>query len=1118
MPNKVAQSSNTKCNLSEQINQDEVSGDLFKNVNEIVNNRIVKSTGRNDNIDLNNKNLITNDREIRVVPFNKLGTVFKKRRKVKFYKLGPVKKESLLNSLTTMVLNSCKTNLITFEETNDLLETFNMKEQCNLLERNKSIINSIVRRDISNNQIDLLKDKDMNCLSKKSTQDSLDVLLISLKELNNENIVNVNEQRSKYDICKSTSKKILENHSKNGMYSKPMITSIVKMISPEDDSQLKYLNLESMVQQPTSKVVSNNSIGLGSKRKSDRNNDDSSLGQIINDKKRKFIDHNLTENLTRNIQIKESSDENDSDNSKIGNNVTQIDKFNVGVVDKINNNENINTVISLSSESENNMNDNKLNALNKSKKHNYKRIMIAHSSSDTDTSQTRKRKIDVNENKDKKKVKVNLKEVMTTSDDSDDDNLVNEILSNWCNDSANNSIKSMKKMNFNKTKDLKAMVTIPQSIDFDTWNNYDTPNNIIPEKEPPERSNNDIIDKVKMIQMDENNKVISNKIKKDIDDLEEAEVITGSLGRNFFTDEENIIVENRDKKNTLPAINSSYMDSNDFFADFNGSKTEENFDDTLVENLDGSNKENKTTGYLINNKNDNIICKKNIMTKQIDEDKRRTTVPATIITNITTTNTNTNTTLISDKEKYLDHGKSKGQLIEQKDTSCEYDSLMNVTQDQLLLKALEEDLFGTGNSRSLGNSTNTKTLYQERRLESSSQTPTKSKKNLKNAQNVEEFSSDEDEIIENTPDKKFMEIDRNVNSKARKSLTMLQTTSPASSKKFQQVATKAKETTTSNTTTPSFKLKNPIDQNKIQPLHQSTPKIIQKVFYRDSGPSCYENKEKSIESNKNLKEESRIITSTTTTTTNTTKTIETKVNNKRLCFVWSSLTTDQIDCIKKLSNLIDATWTQNFNTTVTHVIVSTKEHTNAATKTLKFLQGIAHRKFVVSFKWIVECLKEGTLIDEEPYEAVDCYTLEAGPRKSRLRENDLFKGFAFLCIEPFQNITVIQFQDLLRGMGGTIVQNMNTLAVIKDMHKIILIQNEMHTDEIVANWYNKTSAVPISCDWVVECISQYRLVSCYTHLHDVVQEDVLKLGYPEEMIDPDEFNSTSDTSVGYKSR
>ncbi|KAL2719118.1 GRIP and coiled-coil domain-containing protein PFC0235w-like isoform X1 [Vespula squamosa] len=1178
----VSQSSNVKCNLMEEMNRNKLSKDIFKSV--AVNNegivdvnviaRLDKDRRRNDIEERKKENYdprssLTNDKKTCIVPFSKLGKVFKKRRKVKFFKLGPIRKESIINTLSTSLLNNInKVNVITLQGSEDILEiNKTLDEVCNLENRGSSI-SLIVEKDVKNYSKELIEEKNMTSSSKDPTQDSsLGVLLVSLKEPisenKNVNVVNSNEQRTyiKLDVGES-SKKIMENISKkaderaidkNEIRSKPVIKSIVRMISPENDSQLKFLNLESMSDtMPVKLRICRESTPSEFRMKSERRDDPSVQMDIIEmdeeTDKGKIIAHNAKK-IKRDREVEESSNDNDSNYSESVNNATQIARFNEGA-NKIRKIQEDATVISLTSESSNNIDnkksenkykrivmvnsgsdtdnsftrmrgidvegnkdalssesdnnmDNKkviMDTLNESKKK-YNRITMVNSGSDSDNSLARKRKIDIEENKDDKEIET-YKKKRITSEDSDDDNFVNKIVNDWCN-GLNTSQRSVKKDKSEKLKDTKLisnkpMTMIPQSIDFDSWNNFGSPVKTICEDEEPERLNSDIIDKVKSIRMNENEITSKENQKEQEIDSNEVKIITDSLTTNFFTDE-NIVSDrkglNEDKKTCIP-LTTSYVETNDFFADSNDSKFEENLeeeeeDDTMIENFNGSNKENETAKYVINNVKDYTIKNNSMMSEQKAENKR--------------------TTLISEKRKYEDD-KSKEQIMEeQKDTSYEYDSLLNVTQDQLLLNALEEDLFGTANLKSLGK-TNIKALSQENRLESSLQTPLKSKKNLEERtspsnKNAEEISSD-DEIIENTPqsDKKFMDVDRSVNFKARKSLTMSQTTTPTSRKNFQVARTTATKATISTTTTTTpyssvaAKLKTPIDQNKIRPLYQSTPKTFQTAFNRDCerSNSLNENK-KCLKSNSNSNED---------TTRTTEMKCQNRWNDKReLCFVWSSLAINQIESIKKLASMVGAKWTQNFNSTVTHVIVSTNDANNAATKTLKFLQGIAYRKFVVGFKWVADCLKEGTLINEEPYEAVDCYTLEAGPRKSRLRQNNLFDGFTFLCIEPFQNITVTQFQDLLKAMGATIVQSINALATIKEKHKVILIQNEVHADEVVANWYNETTAIPVSCDWIVECISQYKLVSCYTHLHEVVQEDVLKLGYPEQMIDPEEFNN-----------
>lgn len=132
-------------------------------------------------------------------------------------------------------------------------------------------------------------------------------------------------------------------------------------------------------------------------------------------------------------------------------------------------------------------------------------------------------------------------------------------------------------------------------------------------------------------------------------------------------------------------------------------------------------------------------------------------------------------------------------------------------------------------------------------------------------------------------------------------------------------------------------------------------------------------------------------------------------NRQRFCFVCSGLTIHEIDLVKKLTQMLDGRYLAQFDKDVTHVIVKADKN-NGASNTLKYLQGIVHRKWIVSYQWVVDSVKERRLVNEEPYEVVDSKTLEEGPRKSRCREKGLFEGFCFLCIEPYINVSIEQYQ------------------------------------------------------------------------------------------------------------
>jgi len=135
-------------------------------------------------------------------------------------------------------------------------------------------------------------------------------------------------------------------------------------------------------------------------------------------------------------------------------------------------------------------------------------------------------------------------------------------------------------------------------------------------------------------------------------------------------------------------------------------------------------------------------------------------------------------------------------------------------------------------------------------------------------------------------------------------------------------------------------------------------------------------------------------------------------DRQKLCFVCSGLTTAQVRHVREFAKEYDADYVNQFKPDVTHVIVNTTGKENVTKSTLKYLQGIAHRKWIISYKWIEDCHRERKLLDEVSYEATTQYDsfYETGPRNSRLREKGLFEGFTFLCIEPYINVTLSQYQ------------------------------------------------------------------------------------------------------------
>lgn len=217
----------------------------------------------------------------------------------------------------------------------------------------------------------------------------------------------------------------------------------------------------------------------------------------------------------------------------------------------------------------------------------------------------------------------------------------------------------------------------------------------------------------------------------------------------------------------------------------------------------------------------------------------------------------------------------------------------------------------------------------------------------------------------------------------------------------------AAETPCSRNVRSSSSLSTLSSKTNIPPLYQSTPKTCQSNSMKFvSRTSQLSNKEAREYTNVQNRSTNQIVKR------NAVQSVRTAPSTSRQSyyFLSSGLSFVEVNQLKKLAKTLpDATYQTQFNKNVTHMIVKT-DNNNGASKTLKYLQGIAHRKWIVSYQWVLDSLKERRAVNEELYEVVDCMTLEAGPRKSRLREKDLFDGFVFLCIGPYAHLSVEEYQ------------------------------------------------------------------------------------------------------------
>ncbi|KAL0119376.1 hypothetical protein PUN28_007710 [Cardiocondyla obscurior] len=425
--------------------------------------------------------------------------------------------------------------------------------------------------------------------------------------------------------------------------------------------------------------------------------------------------------------------------------------------------------------------------------------------------------------------------------------------------------------------------------------------------------------------------------------------------------------------------------------------------------------------------------------------------------------------------------KTTGNISNAKDDTSELDSTMNITQHQIELQMFEKDLFGVPAQ----NQTKvTKIISQDDPSLKQQSTPKKRKQNSSNKNTRPgEHSADEDDVVENTPEKKTKKC---VNAKAieLKNIVKIEPSWPVtpSTSRPCEINLSSLETPTAN-------------MFRMCPSAQSTPIAYSSIVTKNRSDIFKKTKSERIES--------RNILLARQMNTKTPENVAHQFNKRDLCFACSGLSEAQINVVKKLVTIYNANYVSQFNRNVTHVIMKTTGEENVVETTLKCLQGIAHRKWIVSFRWVEDCIKQQKLLNELPYEVTTLSDIgiNTGPRNSRLREKDLFEGFTFLCVGPYNNVSLSEYQDMLVATGARVVESFDIFAKLEGM-KGVVIQDDVHDEKEIEHWYRTAKAAPISAEWIVQCIIHYKVFNITPYM--LSSKDYYAIGYPRDIVDEEE--------------
>ena len=167
--------------------------------------------------------------------------------------------------------------------------------------------------------------------------------------------------------------------------------------------------------------------------------------------------------------------------------------------------------------------------------------------------------------------------------------------------------------------------------------------------------------------------------------------------------------------------------------------------------------------------------------------------------------------------------------------------------------------------------------------------------------------------------------------------------------------------------------------------------------------------------------------------------------DRPLVLTTSSLDESQKSQFRLFLTRFNASTSLTVDSSTTHIIVNDNPPL-ICPLTGKIIQGIARHLFVVSFRWLTECLSENSLVDERPYEVRGDTSLgsdHGGMRRSRLTPSFILENYS-ICLRcsandcaPLQ--TIEQVHELIELCGGKLVKNFSEIKTIDGQRQMILV-------------------------------------------------------------------------------
>ncbi|KAM7081639.1 breast cancer type 1 susceptibility protein isoform 5-T10 [Ciconia maguari] len=200
-------------------------------------------------------------------------------------------------------------------------------------------------------------------------------------------------------------------------------------------------------------------------------------------------------------------------------------------------------------------------------------------------------------------------------------------------------------------------------------------------------------------------------------------------------------------------------------------------------------------------------------------------------------------------------------------------------------------------------------------------------------------------------------------------------------------------------------------------------------------------------------------------------------NKKEMSIVASGLNQSEHLVVQKFARKTQSTLSNHITEGTTHVIMKTDKEL-VCERTLKYFLGIAGRKWVVSYQWVIQSFKEGRILDEENFEVrgdVINGRNHQGPKRARQSLTEkIFKDFEICCYGPFTDMTTEHLEWMVELCGASVVKQLHLFTHKTNSTSVVVVQPDAwmeNTDYRAIQ--QKNNVAMVTREWVLDSVACY---------------------------------------------